>query len=224
VSYTVAFHSNGGTIVPSQSVNRSGRAEEPAPPTRTGYAFAGWYSDSELTQAFSFSAPITSDLTLYARWLPLNAFVNGGFESPVISNFIPNLAAPGWSFIGDSASIASNGSDFGNMDAPEVTQAAILQMEGIISQTVYLSAGTYNIRFYAVQRYDNHQNLDVYLDDTLIGNFTPAISVYTAYVTDGFTVTEGAHTVKFVGKFSDEDHTAFIDLVQINEAAAGQTE
>ena len=43
----------------------------PINPTKTGYAFAGWYTDEGLSTAFDASTPITSDLTLYAKWTPL---------------------------------------------------------------------------------------------------------------------------------------------------------
>ncbi len=67
-SYTVSFDSNSGTAVGSQIVAYGSTATAPTAPTRTGYTFAGWYSDSGLTSAFSFSTAITTDLTLYAKW------------------------------------------------------------------------------------------------------------------------------------------------------------
>jgi uncharacterized protein (TIGR02145 family)/uncharacterized repeat protein (TIGR02543 family) len=67
--YTVSFNSNGGSSVASQSVNYSSTAATPAAPTRRSYVLAGWYSDSLLTNAFSFSTPITAAVTLYAKWV-----------------------------------------------------------------------------------------------------------------------------------------------------------
>lgn len=40
----------------------------PAVPTRSGYAFAGWYTDSSCTTKYSFSGTITENITLYAKW------------------------------------------------------------------------------------------------------------------------------------------------------------
>ena len=41
----------------------------PAPPTKEGYVFSGWYSDSELMNAYNFTTMmVTGDLTLYAKW------------------------------------------------------------------------------------------------------------------------------------------------------------
>ena len=65
---TVTFVSNGGTAVPSQTVERGGTAAEPPAPTRSGYQFAGWYSDKDLTQVWDFTQSVNADLTLYAKW------------------------------------------------------------------------------------------------------------------------------------------------------------
>lgn len=37
-------------------------------PVCAGYRFDGWYTDAQLTIAFDFSEPVTSDLTVYAKW------------------------------------------------------------------------------------------------------------------------------------------------------------
>ena len=67
-TYTVSFQNNGGTTIASQSVTSGGTATSPTPPTWTGYAFAGWYSNSELAAIYNFTTPITADTTLYAKW------------------------------------------------------------------------------------------------------------------------------------------------------------
>jgi uncharacterized repeat protein (TIGR02543 family) len=36
--------------------------------SREGFAFVGWYTDEELSTLFDFSTPVSSDLTLYAKW------------------------------------------------------------------------------------------------------------------------------------------------------------
>ncbi|MBQ1678253.1 MAG: InlB B-repeat-containing protein, partial [Oscillospiraceae bacterium] len=68
VTWTVSFETNGGSAVPAQTVPDGYTATQPAAPTKDGFAFAGWYSDAALTQAYAFSAPVTADLTLYAKW------------------------------------------------------------------------------------------------------------------------------------------------------------
>lgn len=38
-------------------------------PTYDGWTFVGWFADSDLTQEWDFSTPVTSDVTLWAGWL-----------------------------------------------------------------------------------------------------------------------------------------------------------
>ena len=66
--YIVAFNSNGGSAVTSQSVNAGDKAEKPADPTKTGATFVGWHTDAALTTTYDFNAPVTANLTLYADW------------------------------------------------------------------------------------------------------------------------------------------------------------
>ena len=67
-SYTVSFNTNGGGTIAGQSLNYNGTATLPTEPTRLGYTFAGWYSEALLTNPFTFTTPITTDTTLYAKW------------------------------------------------------------------------------------------------------------------------------------------------------------
>jgi uncharacterized repeat protein (TIGR02543 family) len=69
-AYIVTFNSNSGSAVISQPVNYdgTGKATQPADPTRAGYSFGGWYADSGLMTPFTFTTVITGDTTLYAKW------------------------------------------------------------------------------------------------------------------------------------------------------------
>ena len=68
-SYTVSFDSNGGSEVADQKVNEGDKATAPSAPTKEGYVFSGWYSDSGLTSLYDFeSKTVTANLTLYAKW------------------------------------------------------------------------------------------------------------------------------------------------------------
>ena len=83
---TVTFDSNGGSEVPSQLVQTGSAATEPEKPvkpadkkkySRENYAFAGWFTDPELTKEYNFELPVKDDLTLYAKWLHDFVFVEG---------------------------------------------------------------------------------------------------------------------------------------------------
>ena len=68
-TYPVSFDTDGGTKVDEQVVEYGSTATDPAEqPTKVGYTFAGWYSDAALTQAYDFSTPVTSPVTLHAAW------------------------------------------------------------------------------------------------------------------------------------------------------------
>ena len=67
-TYTVTFNSNGGSAISTQTVVSGSKASKPANPTKLGYKFVDWYSDSSLTKLYNFDAPVLNDLTLYARW------------------------------------------------------------------------------------------------------------------------------------------------------------
>lgn len=68
VTYTVTFETNGGSAVSAQTVLTGQKATEPEIPTREGYQFAGWYSDSGLTTSYDFDSSVTGNVTLYAKW------------------------------------------------------------------------------------------------------------------------------------------------------------
>ncbi|MBS4219173.1 InlB B-repeat-containing protein [Bacillus sp. FJAT-49711] len=66
--YKVSYESNGGSTVSSEKVNYDEKATKPANPTKTGYTFAGWYSDALFKNLYDFQTNIVSDVTLYAKW------------------------------------------------------------------------------------------------------------------------------------------------------------
>ena len=69
-TWTVTFDSQGGTDVPSQTVDNGGQAVAPDPaPTRDEYKLTGWSTDATGGTAYDFNAtPVTGDVTLYAEW------------------------------------------------------------------------------------------------------------------------------------------------------------
>jgi hypothetical protein len=182
---------------------------------------------------------------------------NAGFETPNLgSNFQYDPTGPGvgWTFTARSG-IAANGSGFGvdgpglggggsGAPAPEGTQVGFLQqgeqgVEAEISQSLSgFSAGdTYSFTFLAAQRPTSERNTDpinlfpqtieVLLDSTPLGTFTPDSTSYTSFTTSSFTITDDlSHTLSFIGTnaawiaagmpASGSDNTAFIDSVSLS--------
>ncbi len=70
--YKVAFETNGGTAVDTQTVI-SGRAPSvPTTPTKQGMVFVGWYKDAALTNPYNFDTALNESVTLYASWATPN--------------------------------------------------------------------------------------------------------------------------------------------------------
>lgn len=81
--YKVSFETNGGSIISDVIIKDGVVFQEPTIPTKDGYEFDGWYIDEELKVEYSFETKLTSDLILYAKWIPLKVkfiihFVSNG--------------------------------------------------------------------------------------------------------------------------------------------------
>lgn len=66
--HLITFDTRGGSTIDYQKVATGGKVTKPSAPSRTGYGFAGWYTDSSCTTKYNFSRVINTDVTLYARW------------------------------------------------------------------------------------------------------------------------------------------------------------
>ena len=83
LSFEVAYESNGGTAVATESVAYGVAATEPAPsPTLQDHVFRGWYTDdTTFLNAYNFATLVYDAKTLYAKWLTavtLSFNVDGG--------------------------------------------------------------------------------------------------------------------------------------------------
>jgi uncharacterized repeat protein (TIGR02543 family) len=85
VSYKITYNLNGGTNNSSNPLtyNVTTQTITLKNPTKAGYTFSGWYSDSKLTYPVtSIVKGSTGDKTLYAKWTPVSYKItynlNGG--------------------------------------------------------------------------------------------------------------------------------------------------
>lgn len=85
---TVKFDKNGhGEINPDdQNVEYNNTANEPDALSEAGYTFGGWYIDPACTEEYAFSTPVTEDITLYAKWTPIDYTVSyvDGFNGKLV--------------------------------------------------------------------------------------------------------------------------------------------
>ena len=69
---TVTFETNGGSLVPDFTAVPETEFNPPTPPTKLGYAFGGWFTDALLDEPFVFAPLGHEDITIYAKWNPIN--------------------------------------------------------------------------------------------------------------------------------------------------------
>ena len=137
--YTVSFNSNGGSSVSSQTLNYGNLITRPGDPTKTGYTFAGWYSDSGLTSAWNFSTgTVSSSMTLYAKWTANTNIVNfdaqGGTCSPSSMSVtygstygsLPTPTKMGYTFAGWYTGTAGSGTLVTSTSTVSITAATTL--------------------------------------------------------------------------------------------------
>ena len=66
---TVRFETNGGTEIPSQTVQYGEKIQRPEDPVREGYHVEGWYTDIDLKDIWDFDTDtVQGNMTLYVKW------------------------------------------------------------------------------------------------------------------------------------------------------------
>jgi hypothetical protein len=155
--------------------------------------------------------------------------LNPGFEDPILgagsTAWMYDPPGSSWNFSG-TAGISGNGSAFtaGNPNAPQGSQVAFLQGQGAMNQTVQFALpGAYQLQFSAAQGANNGsgaESLQVFVDGSPVGRFTPAGTGYVTYATVAFDVTAGAHIITLVGVGPGVSHpTALIDALSVENVS-----
>lgn len=70
ISYNVTYDTQGGSTVSGQTYTEGSTINLASPPTRSGYAFKGWFTGATGGSALgsTYSPPGTGSITLYAQW------------------------------------------------------------------------------------------------------------------------------------------------------------
>ena len=92
VYHTVTFDLCNGEPAVRTPVHKDSAVPRPADPTRKGYRFAGWCTDTLSGDLWDSTTPVTADLTLYATWTPLIYTVT--FEVQGGHSYIPPQQVP----------------------------------------------------------------------------------------------------------------------------------
>ena len=146
------------------------------------------------------------------------AVQGNSFETPMVSDvagrYVSIPAGSGWRFTGGSG-IQANGSAYGASNAPDGSQAALLQ-GGAVSQRITFVAGTYYLSFFAARRDSQIQPIKVSVNGIQVGPIiTPATATFNKYTTPSFTVAADSYTVRLEATNTVDDRTSFIDKVEI---------
>ncbi|MCL2758647.1 MAG: InlB B-repeat-containing protein [Treponema sp.] len=93
--YVVSFQPDGGDPIPGiQYVNFLSKVSKPLPMEKTGYSFGGWFTNEVFVgDEWNFSAPVTKDMTLYAKWISIPLIYTATFffndeTTPPVSQFL----------------------------------------------------------------------------------------------------------------------------------------
>ena len=140
------------------------------------------------------------------------------FETPNVGSapnkFVSIPAGSSWRFTGGSG-IQANGSAYGASNAPDGSQAALLQ-GGAVSQRITFAAGTYHLSFFAARRDNQIQPIKISINGIQVGPIiTPASAIFNKYTTPSFTVAAGSYIVRLEATNIVDDRTSFIDKVEI---------
>lgn len=81
LTHTVTFNTGSGDALPAQVVNHGDAVALPTAPHRDGYDFVGWVTGTNADGGannvpYNSAAPITEDITLYARWVPTGTVIH----------------------------------------------------------------------------------------------------------------------------------------------------
>lgn len=145
--YWLTFESNGGSYVAPAFYANGTTAKSPDEPTKSGYTFAGWYTDEDLKTPASFDS-ITARTTLYAKW-------TAGTETKyTVIHFWENANDTGYSFKESETKTGATGGttnatakSYPGFTAQTITQKDIKGDDSTIV-SVYYKRNEYSVKFY----------------------------------------------------------------------------
>ncbi|QMS85157.1 InlB B-repeat-containing protein [Candidatus Xianfuyuplasma coldseepsis] len=156
---TITYETNGGTLGSDATleVDKGTAISEPTV-TKEGHTLLGWYSDSTFNVAYDFAQGVQGNITIYAKWQPLELVVTYYTDAEydtIITSYgesFPTTDDPvveGYHFDGwysdqelttpfefTSAVVTDNTTLYGKFTIEEYT-LTIINMGNIVSETTY---------------------------------------------------------------------------------------
>lgn len=68
-SFVVKFVTNCSDVVADETISENNKVSMSSNLHKEGYTLAGWYLDNTYQNEYDFNTPVTSNLTLYAKWV-----------------------------------------------------------------------------------------------------------------------------------------------------------
>ncbi len=97
-TYTVTFETNGGSAIDPVTKVYTQTISALAEPTKEGYDFGGWYTNSGLTTSYNLAnSASTGNVTLYAKWTVHNYSITYHYDGATMSGTNPstyNITSP----------------------------------------------------------------------------------------------------------------------------------
>ena len=180
-TYTVTFDSNGGSdVAPATDLAEGTTVKQPSNPSKTGYTFAGWYTQSDFSgTAWNFATDKISakDTTLYAKWTVNSYTVT--FDSHD-GSVVPSATTDFGDFVVEPDAPTKTGYTFaGWFTASDVTGSAwdftTYEMPAHdITLYAHWTANQYGITYDLAGGVNDSSNPSSYTYGTGVANFAPA--------------------------------------------------
>ena len=145
--YWITFESNGGSYIEPMFFPSGAKAQKPSDPTKPGFAFGGWFTDTELNKSADF-AQIKESTKLYAKWTKANT-------KYTVIHFQENADDDGYSFKesetkygATNATTAARAKNYPGFTAQAITQETI-QGDGSTIVEVRYKRNVYEVKFYS---------------------------------------------------------------------------
>ena len=142
----VTFDNNYGSIISEVEVEDGNTVTKPTDPTRSGYKFNGWYTDSTCTTAYDFSTAVTTSFTLYAKWTISATSATISFASTA-QRLSQTTTKQVWSnggitFTNNKAASSSNVANYSNPVRLYANSEIVVESEIAIKSIVFTVSGS----------------------------------------------------------------------------------
>lgn len=146
---TVTFETGEGSPVPTVFVEKGKTVTKPANPSRTGYSFEGWFTDSACTNAFKFTTTVNDNLILHAKW-------KGANTTYKVVHWKQNANDDGYTFVemstvngnaGTNATYTAKNYTGFTLNAAKTDINTVIKGDGTTIKNVYYDRKLYTLTF-----------------------------------------------------------------------------